>query len=108
MRRLAVQIKERPTVWQPVVMRLKPVLELDADTFFHLAQLNKDLRLELNAEGELILMPPAGGNTGDRNSEINMQPRLWAKREGSGKSVRLIHRLSFAQRRGAFAPTLRG
>ena len=31
-------------------------------------------------------MPPAGGNTGDRNSEINMQLRMWAKREGSGKA----------------------
>ena len=42
--------------------------------------------MELNAEGEVILMPPAGGNTGDRNSEINMQLRQWAKREGSGKA----------------------
>ena len=29
-------------------------------------------------------MPPAGGETSDRNSEINMQLRLWAKRDGTG------------------------
>ena len=57
-----MQVKERPIALQPLVMRLKPVLELDEDTFFHIAQLNKDLRIELNAEGDLIVMPPTGGN----------------------------------------------
>ena len=42
--------KERFDYWQPLVMHLNPVLELDENTFFHIAQLNKDLRLELTAE----------------------------------------------------------
>lgn len=29
-------------------------------------------------------MPPTGTETGDRDSEINMQLRLWAKRDGTG------------------------
>ncbi len=31
-------------------------------------------------------MPPTGTETGDRDSEINMQLRLWAKRDGRGKA----------------------
>ncbi len=43
-----------------------------------------DLRIEGNARGELIIMRPTGGNTGDRNAEMTMQLRLWAKRDGTG------------------------
>jgi Uma2 family endonuclease len=68
----------------PLVMRVRPVLDLSEDQFFELCQLNRDLRIERNAEGELLIMPPAGWETSDRNSEINMQLRLWAKRDGTG------------------------
>ncbi len=30
-------------------------------------------------------MPPTGSETSDRNSEINFQLRLWAKKDGRGK-----------------------
>lgn len=68
----------------PLVLRLKPVLDLTDDQLLELSSLNRDLRMERNAEGELIIMPPAGTETGDRNSEINMQLRLWAKQDGTG------------------------
>ena len=68
----------------PLVLRLPPVLVLSEDQFFALCQLNRDLRIERNAVGEMLLMAPAGGETGDRESEINMQLRLWAKGDGSG------------------------
>lgn len=76
--------EERPT--QPLIMRLSPAFDLNADTFFHVAQLNKDLRMELSAQGDLIVMPPTGVDTGDRNAEITMQLRIWAKRDGRGKT----------------------
>ena len=79
-----MQGKERPTTLQPLVMRLKPVLELDADTFFHLAQLNKDLRLELSAKGDLIVMPPAGGNTSSRNSALTFHFESWNRQHKRG------------------------
>ena len=70
----------------PLTLRLRPVIELIEDEFFAFCQLNRDVRLERTAEGELIVMPPMGGETGDRNSEINMQLRLWAKRDGTGRA----------------------
>ena len=76
-------VKERST--QPLVMRLNPALELSAETFFHIAQLNRDLRMELNAEGDLIVMPPTGGNTSIRNARLTRRLGQWAEDEGRGE-----------------------
>ena len=66
------------------VLRLQLVIELSDDQLLALCSLNRDLRIERNAEGELLLMPPAGGEAGARESEINMQVRIWAKRDRTG------------------------
>lgn len=68
----------------PVTLRLRPVLELTDDQLLALSGLNSDLRLELTAQGELIVMPPAGGATGARNADITAQLVIWAKRDGTG------------------------
>jgi Uma2 family endonuclease len=68
----------------PLVLQLQPTLQLSDEQFFELAQLNRDLRMERTARGELILALPTGGKTGERNSEITMQLALWAKRDGRG------------------------
>lgn len=68
----------------PLVVQLKPVLSLTDDQLFEFSQLNRDLRIERNAEGELIIMPPAGGETSQRNAEIVAQLVMWAKRNGEG------------------------
>jgi Uma2 family endonuclease len=38
----------------------------------------------MNAEGELIIMPPTTLETSDRNSEINFQLRGWMKKDKTG------------------------
>lgn len=68
----------------PVVLHTRPALEMDEEQFFEFCQLNRDWRIERSAEGDLEVMVPTGGETSDRNSEINMQLRLWAKRDGVG------------------------
>lgn len=68
----------------PLVLRLRPVIELTGDQLLMLSSINHDLRLELTAEGELVVMPPTGTETGDQDSEINMQLRLWSKQDGAG------------------------
>src|SRR5438552_1690081 len=69
---------------EPVVLRLQPAVDLTEDQFFALCQLNRDLRLERNAEGEVLIMAPVGFDTNDRESEILMQLRQWAKQDGTG------------------------
>src|SRR5262245_10029053 len=73
-----------PSSALPLRLRLRPALDVSEDQFFALCQLNRDLRLERNAEGELLIMPPTGGGTSNRNSEINWQLMSWAKRDGTG------------------------
>lgn len=68
----------------PVVLQLRPVLELTDEQLYGFSQLNRDLRIERNAEGELVIMPPTGGETGRRNAEITVQLGVWARSEGTG------------------------
>lgn len=67
-----------------VVLRLRPVIELSEEQLLELSSLNDDLRLELTAEGELIVMTPAGGESGRRNFELAVQLGTWTKRDGTG------------------------
>jgi Uma2 family endonuclease len=68
---------------------LPPILELNIDLtdeqFFQLCQANQDLKFERTANGHLIIMPPTGGATGDRNSELNFQIRAWNRQTKLGK-----------------------
>jgi Uma2 family endonuclease len=65
-------------------IHLRPALDLTADEFFQLCQINRDLRLERTAEGDLIVMPPTGFVTGSRNAEISRQFSNWARQDGNG------------------------
>ena len=67
-----------------LTIHLRPVVDLTDDQFFELCQINSDLRLERNPKGDIIVMPPTGGETSNRNSEINRQLGNWARRDGTG------------------------
>ncbi|MBE9264216.1 Uma2 family endonuclease [Microcystis sp. LEGE 00066] len=51
--------------------------QLSDEQFFQLCQDNRDLRLERSAKGDLIIMPPTGGETGNSNAGITAQLWLW-------------------------------
>ena len=56
------------------------------ELFSQLCRDNEDLRLELSAEGELIIMAPTVGTTGSRNANVISQVTVWAKKNGTGIS----------------------
>lgn len=56
------------------------------DDFLALSRLNEFLRFEMTAQGELIIMPPSGGESAFRDLAIGAQLHLWAKKRGSGKA----------------------
>ncbi|HMH52565.1 MAG TPA: Uma2 family endonuclease [Candidatus Acidoferrum sp.] len=70
--------------YAPLIVHWRPPVDLTEEQFFEFCRINRDLRIERAADGEVVIMSPAGGRTGDRNSEINMQLRQWAKRDGRG------------------------
>ncbi len=60
-------------------------LRVTPEEFDRLCQLNRDLRLELTKDGELIVMPPTGGETGKRNSKLNARFVVWNEQTGLGE-----------------------
>jgi Uma2 family endonuclease len=70
---------------EPFVMRYHPMPEpMTDDELFEFCQMNGDWRIERSAEGELLFMPPAGGETGHRNAQLNRFLWSWAETDGTG------------------------
>jgi Uma2 family endonuclease len=67
-----------------LTVSLKSVIDMTDDQFFQLCQNNRELRFERNANGELIIMSPAGGETGNRNGRVNQQLFNWTDADGTG------------------------
>ena len=66
-------------------LNIPPAVGMTDEQFYQLCLANKDWRLELTAEGELIIMPPTGGETGISNSDLNLQLGLWNRQTKLGK-----------------------
>lgn len=69
-----------------VTLQIPTLLQFTDDEFLQIVAANKDLRLELSAQGELIIMPPTGGETGDRNLELGGQIWFWNRKYKLGKA----------------------
>jgi len=50
---------------------------LREDQFYDLCRANPDLRIERTTQGELIVMPPTGGETGKRNAKLTARFVIW-------------------------------
>ncbi len=72
------------TVSLPATLELN--IDLTDEQFFQLCQKNRDLRFERTANGELIIMPPTGSETSDRNADLTYQLRAWTRQNQRGKS----------------------
>src|SRR6266699_3123291 len=57
---------------------------LTSEQFVRLCRDNPDLRLELTAQKEIVIMPPNWTKTGMQNAEISSQLWVWAKADGTG------------------------
>ncbi|MBW4680507.1 MAG: Uma2 family endonuclease [Microcoleus vaginatus WJT46-NPBG5] len=60
-----------------LTVNFNSIIKLTDDQFYQLCQDNSDLRFERNAKGELIIMPPAGGETSNRNAGLTAQLWIW-------------------------------
>jgi Uma2 family endonuclease len=73
-----------PTETTPLVLQMSPVIEMTDDQFFEFCQLNRELHIERTAKGELIIMPPTGSETGNRNFDLIVQLGVWTRQDGTG------------------------
>ncbi len=75
---------DAPTITLPPTLELK--IDLTDEQFFQLCQNNRDLQFERTASGELLIMPPTGGETGNRNIELSYQLQSWSRQNNLGKA----------------------
>lgn len=69
---------------EPIILNLKSV-NLSDEQFYQLCHNNDDWRIEQNAAGELIIMPPIGAISGNRESDLNGFVWLWNRQTKLGK-----------------------
>jgi Uma2 family endonuclease len=68
----------------PLVLQLPSSYKMTPEQFFEFCQVNRDLRIERNKYGDISIMPPTGGITGNRNFNIAVQLGVWSEQNGTG------------------------
>ena len=81
----AVQEAQATHLPTRLALNIRPIAMTD-DQLLQFCADNGDLRIELTAEKELIIMPPANPDTSWKNGEIFFQLNLWSKQDGRGLS----------------------
>jgi len=69
---------------EPLLVHTAPGLEMDDHGFFRFCQANRDLRIERNSKGDLIILPPVSGGGSRANAELTADFIIWARRDGTG------------------------
>ncbi|MCS7031270.1 MAG: Uma2 family endonuclease [Gloeomargarita sp. SKYG116] len=69
----------------PIPVYVPETFKVDDEQFLALSQANPDLCLEQAATGELIVMPPTGGETGRCNAELITELVLWNRQVQLGE-----------------------
>jgi Uma2 family endonuclease len=69
---------------EQIILRMPPQLQMTDEQFFEFCQVNHDLQIEQNKFGELLIMPPTGSDSGNREARIIQQLMNWADEDGTG------------------------
>ena len=68
-----------------LTLHFGPVLQkMNEHEFFEFCQLNRDWRFERTHEGDLVIMSPTGGKTGQRNFLLTTFFGGWVEADGTG------------------------
>src|SRR5262245_40516155 len=86
--RNASDVARRPMTvagwWIYLPMRIRLAEPLDDDGLLEFCAANSDLKIERTPDGELIIMPPSGAETGNHNFRLTGQFFVWAQQDGTG------------------------
>ncbi|MDJ0583361.1 Uma2 family endonuclease [Crocosphaera sp.] len=66
------------------ILDLKPLIKLTSEDFYQLCQVNPDLPLELSRNGELIIMSPVGGESGNKEANLIADVIFWNRQTQLG------------------------
>ncbi|MDA0674560.1 MAG: Uma2 family endonuclease [Cyanobacteria bacterium] len=68
----------------PMTVSLPAIAPMSREEFYAFCQANRDLRIERTANGDVVIMPPAFADTGNRNFNLAVQLGIWAEQDGTG------------------------
>ncbi|MFP4414669.1 Uma2 family endonuclease [Coleofasciculus sp.] len=68
----------------PLRISLPAIAPMTREEFYTFCQANRDLRIERTAAGDVVIMPPAFSDTGNRNFNLAVQLGIWAEKYGTG------------------------
>jgi Uma2 family endonuclease len=77
--------KARITRMTALTLNLNSLIKLTREQFYQLCEENPDLKLERNSQGELVIMPPTGGETGRSNVNLILQVASWNEQNQLGE-----------------------
>lgn len=67
-----------------ITVNFNSIIDLDDEQFYRLCRHNPDTKFERNAEGEMIVTSPTGGETGKRNAKLIARLIIWNERTKLG------------------------
>jgi len=92
----------------PLTLNLDKV-HLTDEQFYDICQNNRELKFERSPIGELIIMSPVGGESGNREADLIIDLGIWNRQTGLGYTFRVRSRSVAPAIRAAwrqpFAPT---
>ena len=68
-----------------IALNLSPITQLTHEQFYELCMVNRDVAMERSPTGELIIMPPVGGVSGEREADLIAELVLWNRQSQLGK-----------------------
>jgi len=69
----------------PLTLNLPETEPMTDEQFYEFCAVNRELRIERSASGDVIVMPPTFSDTGNRNLKIVQQLANWSDRDGTGE-----------------------
>jgi Uma2 family endonuclease len=70
-------------VTSPLTLSLNQVA-LSDEQFYHICQNNRELKFERTTQGDLIIMSPVGGESGNREADLLIDLGIWNRQTGLG------------------------
>jgi Uma2 family endonuclease len=67
-----------------IIVNFNSIITFTDDDFYQLCRKNPDVKFERNAKGELLIMSPTGGETGNCNVEIATDFVIWNRQTKLG------------------------
>ncbi|MEN9517878.1 MAG: hypothetical protein RLZZ381_466 [Cyanobacteriota bacterium] len=68
-----------------ITINFNSIIEISDEQFYQLCTQNPEIQFERNCEGEILIMPPTGGETGKRNTNLIVQLAIWNQQAKLGE-----------------------